>query len=104
MGFLSRKNKSAPVPTAEETHPIVEELREMEDAVPETRQAAGPVAEGAPPAHPPEVQPSTPPTAEAPAKEPVLSEPIAEEEEPERFMPRDLIAPSRHEAVVEEPV
>jgi len=104
MGFLSRKNKSAPVPTVEEPHPIMEELQAMEDAVPQRPQAAGPVAEGAPPAHPPEVQPSTPPTAEAPVEDRVAPAPKAEEDEPERFMPRDLIAPSRHEAVVEEPV
>jgi chromosome partitioning protein len=54
MGFLSRKPKPAPV-AVEEEHPIVEELREMENAVPETvfdgdesgteeRRPAGPVA------------------------------------------------------------
>jgi chromosome partitioning protein len=85
MGFLSRKNKSAPVPT-EDPHPIMEELQAMEDAVPQS---------------PP---PLPPPTVEAPVKERVLPEPKAEEPEPERFMPRDLIAPSRHEAVAEEPV
>jgi chromosome partitioning protein len=95
MGFLSRKTKLAPA-SVDEPHPIVEELEQMEEAVPERPQPAGPVAEGAPPAHPPEAQPSTPPAGEAPPVE-------AEEDEPERFMPRDLIAPSRHEAV-EEPV
>jgi transcription termination/antitermination protein NusA len=44
---------------------------DAEDSEP---SAAGPVAEGAPPAHPPEDQPSTPPTEEAP-------EPVAEEAE-----------------------
>jgi chromosome partitioning protein len=58
MGFLSRKPKPAPVAVDEE-HPIVEELRQMEQAVPETvsdrsaeddsgteeRLPAGPVAE-----------------------------------------------------------
>jgi chromosome partitioning protein len=96
MGFLSRKTKSAPVQT-EEPHPIVEELEEMEDAVPETPKTAGPVAGGSPPAHPPEGQPSTPPAAETPvdsAEDPT---------EPARMKARDLIAPSRHDAAVEEP-
>jgi chromosome partitioning protein len=127
MGFLSRKNKSAPTPVAveEEQHPMVEELEEMEAAVPEKpqaagpetpkdeeHQAAGPVTAGDPP--PPAVAkassgvvpPTAPPAVEAPEKVDVAPAPEAEEGEdgPERFMPRDLIAPSRHEAVVEEPV
>jgi chromosome partitioning protein len=118
MGFLSRKTKTAPAPVQpEEPHPIVEELEAMEEAVPErarddegpdasaagpvaegdeSTRPAGPVAEGSPPAHPREGQPSTPPAGGA-------SPVVAEDDEPERFMPRDLIAPSRHEAVVEEP-
>ncbi len=111
MGFLSRKNKSAPVST-EEPHPIVEELQAMEDAVPERPQPAGPVAGDAPPAHPPEGHRPAPPAGEAPEKEtPSVAvkaggrdEAPVEEDGPERFMPRDLIAPSRHEASVEEPV
>jgi chromosome partitioning protein len=100
MGFLSRKNKTKPASTAvvEEQHPIVEELQDMEEAVPERPQPAGPVGAGDPP--PPavakassgEVPPTPPPAAEA-----------SEEDDSERFLPRDLIAPSRHEAVVEEP-
>jgi chromosome partitioning protein len=80
MGFLSRKNKTAspPEPPVEEQHPIVEELQEMEAAVPESRPA--PVPEPAP----------------------VVEEPAPAE--PERFMPKDLLAPSRQGAVVEEPV
>ncbi len=35
MGFLSRKNKFASAPVADEPHPIVEELEAMEEAVPE---------------------------------------------------------------------
>jgi chromosome partitioning protein len=119
MGFLSRKNKSAPVSTAEETHPIVEELQAMEEAVPERARddegsepsAAGPVAGQGSPAHPPETQDPPPPTGEAPeSAAPAVAVKTEEREEapadsePERFMPRDLIAPSRHEAVVEEPV
>jgi chromosome partitioning protein len=77
MGFLSRKTKSAPA--VEDEHPIVEELQEMEEAVPEQK----PVAEPEPVAKP---------------------EPVAEDpDEPARMMARDLIAPSRHEAEVEEP-
>jgi chromosome partitioning protein len=121
MGFLSRKNKSAPVPTVEETHPIVEELQAMEEAVPErTRDdegrepsAAGPVAGQGSPAHPPETPDPTPPTGGG--QESRVQTPLAvaststaevelEDAEPERFMPRDLIAPLQHEAVVEEPV
>src|SRR3977135_959180 len=109
MGFLSRRNKSvksAPtsVQVEEEAHPIVEELQAMEEAVPEQPLAAGPVAEGSPPAHPREGQPSTPPAEGASPVEAEKDEAPAEDVEPERFMPRDLIAPSRHEAVVEEPV
>jgi chromosome partitioning protein len=127
MGFLSRKNKSKPAPvTAEDSHPIIEELQAMENAVPERtrddegpgRQAAGPVAGQGSPAHPPETPDPTPPTGEAHVPEAptqvveapsivVEAERDEEPEEdpgPERFMPRDLIAPSRHEAVVEEPV
>jgi len=120
MGFLSRKNKSTPVPT-EDPHPIMEELQRMEEAVPErTRDdegsepsAAGPVAGQGSPAHPPETPDPTPPTGggqESRVQTPqaVAPAPTAEVEledaGPERFMPRDLIAPSRHEAVVEEPV
>jgi chromosome partitioning protein len=86
MGFLSRKKtKTASVPTvAEEPHPIMEELEQMEEAVPE---------------RPPEPAPAPEPVVEAHTPD----EPD-EHDEPERFMPRDLIAPSRHEAVVEEPV
>jgi len=82
MGFLSRKTKSAPAPAAlDEEHPIVEELEEMEAAVPQ--------------------KPQPTPVVEAPKVE---ESKVEEDEGPERFMPRDLIAPSRHEAVVEEPV
>jgi hypothetical protein len=51
MGFLSRKSKFT-APPVEEAHPIVEELEEMEAAVPampEAPQPAGPVAAGDPP-------------------------------------------------------
>jgi chromosome partitioning protein len=81
MGFLSRKNKSAPAPVVDEVHPIVEELQEMEEAVPE------------PPPAPAKPEPRPEPVA-------VATKPVAEPEA-ERFLPRDLLAPSRHEVVVE---
>jgi chromosome partitioning protein len=133
MGFLSRKNKSAPTPVVDEPHPIVEELQQMEEAVPERttepreedsseRSAAGPVAEEdqrARPAGPVaegdpsssqaagDVPPSTPSAGDAPVAEASVGQSapaaVAEavDEEPERFLPRDLLAPSRHEVVVE---
>jgi chromosome partitioning protein len=122
MGFLSRKNKFKSAPVVDEQHPIVEELEEMEEVLPEAPRPAGPVAAGDPP--PPAVAKASsgavPPTAppageaseveafEAPAAtrvvEPEPAPPVAEVEEvpaePERFMPRDLLAPSRHEPAV----
>jgi chromosome partitioning protein len=83
MGFLSRKTKSKSA-TLEEPHPILEELERMEEAVPE-RPAAAAVPISAPPAE----EASTAATATV--------------DEPERFMPRDLIAPSRQEVAVVEP-
>jgi chromosome partitioning protein len=120
MGFLSRKSKQAETTVVEE-HPIDQELQEIEEAVPErpvspdgtTARPAGPVvgedtsssqAAGEEPTPTPpageaevvseeEVQSSTvSPEAEAEAEAP---------EEPERLMPKDLIAPSRHEVVAE---
>jgi chromosome partitioning protein len=129
MGFLSRKNKFKSATVVEEQHPIVEELEEMEELLPETPRPAGPVAAGdldAPrpagpvtagdPPPPPvakassgAVPPTAPPAGEAleveaskgPAAPVVVSEPEPEPE-PERFMPRDLLAPSRHEVAVKE--
>jgi chromosome partitioning protein len=110
MGFLSRKNKFASTPVVEEegeAHPIVEELERMEQAVPERSQPAGPVVgqdSSSSRATAEEPNP-TPPAGEAAAAEaskgPAAA--AAEAEEPERFMPRDLLAPSRHEAAVQEP-
>jgi len=94
----------------------------MEEVIPERPRPAGPVAAGDPP--PPAVAkasseagpPTTPPAEEAieidaaptvvePAPEAEAPAPVAEAEEgpsePERFMPSDLLAPSRHEVVVE---
>ncbi len=119
MGFLSRKTKTAPLPT-DEPHPIVEELQQMEDAVPESARPAGPVAgqgdESARPAGPVadegssssqaagEEPSSTPPTGETLEGSSVplgAPEKAEEPEEPARMMARDLIAPSRHEVVEE---
>jgi chromosome partitioning protein len=128
MGFLSRKSKfsSAPVveetpPIVEESHPIVEELEQMEEAVPERGgqddqtsmpSTAGPVAGdgGALRAGSSSTPPSPAPPAEdevevATPAESAAAQPVPEDEAdegPERFMPRDLIAPSRHESVVEQ--
>jgi chromosome partitioning protein len=146
MGFLSRKNKSKRAPVVDEPHPIVEELQQMEEVVPERegrwddevtddarwddegseREPTGPVAEEDPSSSQAagDVPSSTPPVDEAfepsvPAAEEIhasrpaevaeasegpsarvaVAEPV--EAEPERFMPRDLLAPSRHEVVVE---
>src|SRR4249919_1931677 len=113
MGFLSRKSKFKE--TVEE-HPIVEELEEMEAAVPampEPPQPAGPVVEEDPSSSQAagDVPSSTPPAGEAAGVNiPAPSAPVFEAEkakaaepaEPERFMPRDLLAPSRHEVVAEE--
>jgi chromosome partitioning protein len=131
MGFLSRKPKPAAV-LVEEPHPIVEELKRMEEAVPERppdeplsgsangsavgeplsdegpgARPAGPVAEGVPPAKSPEGAPSTPPAGEVgegkaagPAAPVIEAEKV--EEKAERFMPGDLLVPSRHEVKEEE--
>jgi chromosome partitioning protein len=114
MGFLSRKNKFAPPPVEEERHPIVEELEQMEAAVPEPgtdRPATGPVAAGDPPPPPVAkassgaVPPTAPPVDETsetsgPSAPTAEAEIAVNEPEPERFMPRDLLAPSRHEPAV----
>jgi chromosome partitioning protein len=119
MGFLSRKSKFARAPVVEEQHPIVEELEEMEQAVPEgggrdvqasMPSTAGPVAESGGPAGEGVLDP---PDSAPPAEDAVEVEVPAgstedragsgekADEGPERFMPRDLIAPSRHEVAEE---
>jgi chromosome partitioning protein len=124
MGFLSRKKpKPAPVEIREE-HPIVDELKRMEEAVPERprdegARPAGPVAAGDPPSPPvaeassETVPPTAPPAGEElvqdpPSEEAVEEQPSeevalplnAEEEGPEesgdaRMKAVDLIAPTR---------
>jgi chromosome partitioning protein len=111
MGFLSRKTKTAPPPN-DEPHPIVEELQQMEEAVPEAPERstdetpeplpAGPVAEedSSSSQAAGEEPTSTPPTEEAfKATAAVPEEPA--QEDSGRMMARDLIAPSRHETVEE---
>jgi len=104
MGFLSRKNKSAPV-SVEEPHPIVEELQEMEEAVPQ-RPVQDDLGTDPLPAGPVAHEAGTAQTVQAAKAEQGDGE--AEqgdgEDEPARMKARDLIAPSRHEAVAEEAV
>jgi chromosome partitioning protein len=88
MGFLSRKTKPAATQVVEEAHPIDDELKEMERAVPA-------------PAAPEPAQPE-PPKVEEPKVE-AEPEPVVEPDEPERFNAKDLIAPSRHDQPEEEP-
>jgi chromosome partitioning protein len=124
MGFLSRKPKPAPLAVDEE-HPIVEELKQMEEAVPERDRPADPVAdedsgtEEPRPAGPVadentsssqaagEAPPSAPPAGGADESqgsaeevaEPATAKPAeAEQDEPERMKAAELITPSRNDA------
>jgi chromosome partitioning protein len=118
MGFLSRKSKFVSTPSADEPHPIVEELERMEREMPEIPRAdspAGPVAAedssssqaaGEEPAAAPlageTVEEASPAASVGSSPAPAMR--VVEAEKPERFMPSDLIAPARGEAVaVEEP-
>jgi chromosome partitioning protein len=121
MGFLSRKKpKPAPVEIQEERQ-IVDDLQEMEEAVPERVEdsprddggwAAGPADAGDPPSPATAqetVPPTTSPTAAAPlvdqeppaaeeeaAEEPALNAQTEDEEEgPARLKAVDLLAPTR---------
>jgi chromosome partitioning protein len=106
MGFLSRKSKFVSNPV-EEPHPIVEELERMEEAVPERHEPdppAGPVVgqdSSSSQAAGEEPNPTPPAGEAAETAEPATSGSQAEVTEPERFMPRDLLAPSRHEVAAE---
>jgi len=108
MGFLSRKSKFMSTPV-EEPHPIIEELQRMEEAVPERAEPdrpAGPVAavdSSSSQAAGEESTAAPPAGGTVTAVKPAASVSQAEEAQAERFMPRDLLAPSRHEGVVEEP-
>ncbi len=117
MGFLSRKTKSSvPVEEQQEERPIVDELREMEKAVPETDSSlpsdpTSPAAEQTPSVPTPAEERTPRPAAEERPEGPQEARPHpapaersapAVEPEPERMMARDLIAPSRHEPAAEE--
>jgi small subunit ribosomal protein S1 len=67
----------------------------------ETPQPAGPVAEGSPPAHPSEGQPSTPPAGEAPAED--AEEPADEAAAPEPAAEAEETAAEAPSEVAEEP-
>ncbi|HET9592532.1 MAG TPA: AAA family ATPase [Solirubrobacterales bacterium] len=116
MGFLSRKKpKPAPVEIQEERQ-IVDDLQEMEAAVPERPEVEEPLAPEPPPAV--EEQPvfTEAPAVEeepepAPVEEPALNAQTEDEEEgPARLKAVDLLAPTRldflkeKEAAEEEPV
>jgi chromosome partitioning protein len=125
MGFLSRKKpKPAPV-EIEEERPMVDELQQMEEAVPERIDdsprddgdwAAGPADAGDPPSPATAqemVPPTTSPTAEESEadQEPALNAANEDEEEgPARLKAVDLLAPTRldflkeKETADEEPV
>ena len=129
MGFLSRKKKTAPV-SVEEQHPIVEELQEMEEVVPEyahEEPKSAPVAveddysdeyeaeeedeyaEEPVEAEPaPEPEPVAEPAPVVRVAEPVAEvreEPVAEvaeeEEDDGRLKAADLLAPMRQDFVEE---
>jgi chromosome partitioning protein len=90
MGFLSRKSKSAvPVEERPEAHPMEEELKQMERAVPAQGEPAGPGREAEEPAVDGEA-------ARPSARTEVKPEPEAEE--PERVKAKDLITPLRSDA------
>jgi chromosome partitioning protein len=107
MGFLSRKSKFVSTPVEDQPHPIAEELERMEAEMPEIRDAgspAGPVA-GQDPSSSRAAgeEPSpTPPAGEAAIKDESPASAVQVAEQPERFLPKDLLAPSRHEPVDEE--
>ena len=97
MGFLSRKKpKPAPVEIQEE-QPIVDELQQMEEAVPERPRdegewAAGPAAAGDPPS-PATAQETVPPTTSPAAEAPVVDQvPSTVEEDVESDAPDQELA------------
>ncbi|MFI5027786.1 MAG: ParA family protein [Solirubrobacterales bacterium] len=98
-----------PVEEPQETHPIVEELRQMEEAVPgpaDQHSPAGAVAEKGPLSSDEAEAKTARPGREA--QEPTVNGdgPEAKDEspepEPERMKAKDLIAPSRHEVPEDE--
>jgi chromosome partitioning protein len=106
MGFLSRKPKPAPEPTVEDQHPIIEELQQMEAAVPERKEPT-PEPERTPePAPEPEPPAAQAPEVEAPTAAPPAQAVVEAErpQEPARMRASDLIAPSRQAATPSAPV
>jgi chromosome partitioning protein len=107
MGFLSRKTKEPEQIAVGEPHPIVEELKRMEEAVPEAPPAEktsdGPAA-GPDPDDGRALRAgssSTPPSSAPPAEEASADSSAdagEQAEESERMQAKDLITPSRHEA------
>jgi chromosome partitioning protein len=111
MGFLSRKPKPAPI-MVEESHPIVEELQRMEEAVPEREfdepRAADPVVEEAYVEEDTDFLPDEEEEYSEPEDEVALAEPEveveeleAEEEDDGRMRAVDLIAPTRLDFIAE---
>ena len=90
MGFLSRKTKAAPV--LDESHPMEEELKDMERVVP-APGTPGREAEDVPVDGEARGVAADAPPADATEKG---------ADEPERLKAKDLIAPSRHEQPEEE--
>jgi chromosome partitioning protein len=109
MGFLSRKSKQPEPVAVEETHPIADELEEIQAAVPESPARVPTPTEGpdSPPAGPVagEAASSSQAAEEAPTPAPPAGEAALADEGPARMQARELITPSRHDAVekAEEP-
>jgi len=105
MGFLSRKSKFTSTSVEEQQHPIVEELEEMEAAVPETSGdwPAGPVVgQDTSSSQAAGEEPSpTAPAGETAEEHAPAATALEGAEEPARLQARDLIAPSRHEGEAE---
>jgi chromosome partitioning protein len=124
MGFLSRKKPKASQVVVEESHPIVEELQRMEEAVPErpVDEFEGTYVEGSgedqysdeyedseggdypEPAPKPDPEPvaETVRYAEPKVEVAVVEEAEEEEEDDGRMKASDLIAPSRNDFMAEQ--
>jgi chromosome partitioning protein len=85
-GGALRAGPSDPSSTPPSSTPPAEETFEPSTPAAETVESSAPATESAE-------------ASEGPSARVAVAEPV--EEEPERFMPRDLLAPSRHEVVVE---
>ncbi|MDX6609965.1 MAG: chromosome partitioning protein [Solirubrobacterales bacterium] len=89
----------AAVPESGTERVVSDETSEVSATGPDTASGGPAGGGGASVLGPPE---SAPPADEAPGMAPPTAK-AAEADEPERFMPRDLLAPSRHEVAVQEP-